>query len=66
MTRNGQVRYEFKTPWRNGTTHVVFEPLDFMYRMYGMLRAQEAAISRLVSLIPKPHVNLTRFHGVFA
>ena len=25
-----------------------------------------AAISRLVSLIPKPRVNLTRFHGVFA
>ena len=52
MTRNGQVRYELKTPWRNGTTHVIFEPLDF--------------ISRLASLIPKPRVNLTRFHGVFA
>ena len=52
MTRNGQVRYELKTPWRNGTTHVIFEPLDF--------------ISRLVSLVPKPRVNLTRFHGVFA
>ena len=25
-----------------------------------------ATISRLVSLIPKPRVNLTRFHGVFA
>jgi hypothetical protein len=25
MTRNGQVRYELKTPWRNGTTHVIFE-----------------------------------------
>ena len=52
MTRNGQVRYQLKTPWRNGTTHVVFEPLDF--------------ISRLVSLVPKPRVNLIRFHGVFA
>jgi len=52
MTRHGQVRYQLKTPWRNGTTHVVFEPLDFM--------------SRLVSLVPKPRVNLTRFHGVFA
>ena len=36
----------------DGTTHVLFEPLDF--------------ISRLVALIPKPRVNLTRFHGVFA
>jgi len=52
MTRNGRVRYELKTPWRNATTHVIFEPLDF--------------ISRLVSLVPKPRVNLTRFHGVFA
>ena len=52
MTQNGRVRYELKTPWRNGTTHVIFEPLDF--------------ISRLVALIPKPRVNLTRFHGVFA
>jgi rRNA maturation protein Nop10 len=52
MTRNGQVRYELKTPWHNGTTHVIFEPLDF--------------IARLVALVPKPRVNLTRFHGVFA
>ena len=52
MTRNGQVRYELKTPWRNGTTQVIFEPLDF--------------VSRLVSLVPKPRVNLIRFHGVFA
>ena len=52
VTRNGRLRYELKTPWRNGTTHVIFEPLDF--------------ISRLVSLVPKPRVNLTRFHDVFA
>ncbi len=52
ITRNGRVRYELKTPWRNGTTHVIFEPLDF--------------ISRLVALVPKPRINLTRFHGVFA
>ena len=52
ITRNGRMRYELKTPWRNGTTHVIFEPLDF--------------ISRLVALVPRPRVNLTRFHGVFA
>jgi hypothetical protein len=46
------VRYELKTPYRNGTTHVIFEPLDF--------------IARLAALVPKPRVNLTRFHGVFA
>ena len=30
---------------------MIFEPLDF--------------ISKLASLVPKPKVNLTRFHGVF-
>ncbi len=52
LLSNGHVRYELKTPYRDGTTHVVFEPLDF--------------IARLVALVPKPRVNLTRFHGVFA
>jgi hypothetical protein len=52
LTEHGQVRYSLKTPWRDGTTHVIFEPLDF--------------IARLAALIPKPRVNLTRFHGVFA
>ncbi len=52
LTANGQVRYEFKTPYRNGTTHVIFEPLDFM--------------TKLAALAPKPRFNLTRFHGVLA
>ena len=52
LTANGQVRYELKNPYRNGTTHVIFEPLDF--------------IAKLAALVPKPRVNLTRFHGVFA
>ena len=52
LTSNGQVRYELKTPYRDGTTHVIFQPLDF--------------IAKLAALVPKPQVNLTRFHGVFA
>ena len=52
LTSNGKVRYELKTSYRDGTTHVLFEPLDF--------------VARLASLVPKPRVNLTRFHGVFA
>ena len=39
-------------PYSDGTTHVIFEPLDF--------------IAKLAALVPKPRVNLTRFHGVFA
>ncbi len=52
LTRNGNVRYRLKTPYRDGTTHVIFEPLDF--------------IARLAALVPKPRGNLTRFHGLFA
>ncbi len=52
LTPNGNIRYQLKTPYRDGTTHIIFEPLDF--------------IARLAALVPKPRVNLTRFHGVFA
>jgi hypothetical protein len=52
LLSDGHVRYELKTPCRDGTTDVIFEPLDF--------------ISRLVALVPKPRVSLIRFHGVFA
>jgi hypothetical protein len=52
LTPNGNIRYQLKTPYRDGTTHMIFEPLDF--------------IARLAALMPKPRVNLTRFHGVFA
>ena len=40
------------TPYRDGTTHVIFEPLDF--------------IARLAALVPKPRVKLIRFQRVFA
>jgi len=52
LTAQGEIRYALKTPYRDGTTHVVFEPADF--------------ILRLAALVPSPRVNLTRFHGVFA
>jgi hypothetical protein len=48
----GRVVYRYKHPFRDGSTHVVLEPLDF--------------ISRLAALVPRPRLNLTRFHGVFA
>jgi hypothetical protein len=46
------VRYTLKTPYRDGTTHIVLEPLDLM--------------ARLAALVPPPRLHLTRFHGVFA
>jgi ribosomal protein S27E len=52
LTSSGQVRYALKTPYRDGTTHIVLEPLDL--------------IARLAALVPPPRMHLTRFHGVFA
>ena len=34
ITAHGQVRYQLKTPYLNGTTHVLFEPPDFIARPY--------------------------------
>ena len=33
LLSNGHVRYELKTPYRDGTTHVIFEPRDFIARL---------------------------------
>jgi hypothetical protein len=52
ITDHGKVLYELKTPYRDGTTHIFFNPIDF--------------IGKLVALIPPPRLNLTRFYGVFA
>jgi hypothetical protein len=49
---DGRLSYRLKTPWRNGTTHVIFERLDFM--------------GKLAALIPYPRPNLIRYHGVLA
>ncbi len=49
---DGKVSYELKHPFRDGTTHILFSPEDFM--------------ARLAALVPRPRLNLTRYHGVFA
>jgi putative transposase len=30
---DGRLSYRLKTPWKNGATHVLFEPLEFMARL---------------------------------
>jgi len=49
---DGFLVYELEHPFRDGTTHVLFEPLDF--------------IARLAALVPRPRSHLIRFHGLFA
>ena len=49
----GQVVYELKTPYRDGTMRVVFEPMDIMVKF-----------SRgLAGLVPRPRANLIRTTG---
>ncbi len=33
LTNQGNVRYKLKTPYRDGTTHVIFEPVDFIAKL---------------------------------
>jgi hypothetical protein len=51
-TPKGDVMLELKTPYRDGTTHIVMAPLEFL--------------QRLAALVPRPRLHLIRFHGVLA
>jgi hypothetical protein len=48
----GRVLYRLTHRWRNGATHVIFDPLDLM--------------GKLAALVPPPRFNLVRYHGVLA
>ena len=52
VNRAGQVVLKSKTPYRDGTSHLVMSPLEFM--------------QRLAALVPRPRLHLIRFHGVLA
>jgi hypothetical protein len=49
---DGRLLYELKHRWRDGTTHLAFEPL--------------ALLEKLSALVPPPRFNLVRYHGVLA
>ena len=48
----GQVVLKLKTPWRDGTTHLVMSPLEFMQRLAALVRRTDQALppSRFLSL----------------
>jgi hypothetical protein len=48
----GLVVLELKRAFSDGTTHVLFEPQDF--------------IARLAALVARPKAHLVRYHGLFA
>jgi hypothetical protein len=49
---DGRLQYQLKRRWRDGTTHIVFEPSELL--------------ERLVALIPPPRAHQVRYHGVLA
>ena len=52
LSSTGKVVYTLNTTYPDGTTQLAFEPVDF--------------IARLAAPVPKPRINLTRYHGVLA
>jgi len=52
LDTDGRVVVTLKRPWRDGTTHVRFEPLGLL--------------ERLAVLTPRPRVNMVLYHGVLA
>ena len=51
-TATGQVRLELRRPWSDGTTHLLFDPVELL--------------ERLAALVPRPRINLILYHGVLA
>ncbi len=45
----GQVVYQLKKPYSDGTSHIVMSPLELL--------------EKITAIIPRPRVHLTRFHG---
>ncbi len=51
-SRHGRVLLRLRKPWRDGTTHIVFEP--------------EELLARLAALVPPPRMHQQTYHGVLA
>ena len=52
VQQNGDVVLKLKSPYKDGTTHLVMTPLEFL--------------QKLAALVPRPRLNLIRYHGVLA
>jgi hypothetical protein len=45
LTEGGLVRCALRTPYRDGTTHVIFEPEDFMARLVALVPTRSLGVS---------------------
>ena len=52
LTAEGQVGLKLRRQWSDGTTHLLFDPIELL--------------ERLAVLTPRPRINLILYHGVLA
>ena len=52
MVDADHLTFRLKTPWSDGTTHLVLSPLEL--------------IEKLAALVPPPRLNRVRYHGILA
>jgi hypothetical protein len=55
LNRAGQVVLTLKTPYREGTTHIVMSPLEFMQRLAALLIRFHGVPARYATLLTNPH-----------
>ena len=52
LRADGRILVELRKAWRDGTSHVLFEPVEFL--------------EKLAALTPRPEVHLLLYHGILA
>jgi hypothetical protein len=52
LTPEGLIKYQLKTRWRDGTTHIILSPIEL--------------IEKLAALVPLPRLHLVRYFGVLS
>ena len=52
LLADGRVLVQLKRVWADGTSHLLFEPLEFL--------------EKLAALTPRPRINLILYHGILA
>ena len=52
LRNDGTISYKMKKAWNDGTTHMIFSPMEL--------------VEKLVALVPPPRIHTVRFHGILA
>ena len=65
LTAEGQVVLQLRHPWSDGTTHLLFDPLELLERLAVLtLRQAQGHPEPRRGMIPRPRINLILYHGV--